>query len=410
MSVTVMKFGGTSVASSESRRKVAERIKEASAQGIGVVAVFSAMGRKGEPYSTDSLIGMANTVHESIPERELDLLMSCGEIISSVIMGQELRRHGVDSYVLTGPQAGIKTDGNYGDAKIVKIDSQRICELLTEGRVVVVAGFQGAAGEHELATLGRGGSDTTAAALGVALEAASIDIFTDVEGIMTADPRICDDARMLSTITYGEICQMAHLGAKVIHPRAVEIAMQKNIPIRVRSTFSPSLGTLIVGNGHQQDSGAIVNDRVVTGVTHLNGINQIRVIFPQGEKIGELELKIFESLAQAGVSIDLINVYPDHAVFTVKDEKLTKAREALAALDVDYAIREKCAKVSVVGAGMQGVPGVMVRVVAAMHKAGVEILQTADSNTTISVLVDEEDMKKTVSALHYAFELTNQEG
>ncbi len=409
MSVTVMKFGGTSVASSESRRKVAERIKEASALGQGVVAVFSAMGRKGEPYATDSLINMANSVHENIPERELDLLMSCGEIISCVVMGQELRRYGVDSYVLTGPQAGIKTDGNYGDAKIVKIDVSKIRDLLSEGRVVVVAGFQGAAGDHELATLGRGGSDTTAAALGVALDAASIDIFTDVEGIMTADPRVCDDARMLTTITFGEICQMAHLGAKVIHPRAVEIAMQKSIPIRVRSTFSSSLGTLITDNGFSEDAGEIRNDRVVTGVTHLSGINQIKVYFST-DNAADIELRIFEVLAEAGISIDLINAYPDHAVFTIKDEKLSKTLEAFTRIGVDYEVREGCAKVSVVGAGMQGVPGVMVRVVAAMYKAGVRILQTADSNTTISVLVEEQDMKKTVSALHYAFDLTNQEG
>ncbi|HWJ03898.1 MAG TPA: aspartate kinase, partial [Verrucomicrobiae bacterium] len=267
--VLVQKFGGTSVASPEKRAQVAEKIIAAKEEGYSPVVVVSAIGRTGDPYATDTFLNLVKGIYSDVPKREIDILMSCGEVISGVVMVSTLIGLGHDAVLLTGAQAGILTTNNFGDARIVRIEPKAILENLAEGKVVVVTGFQGITENGEITTLGRGGSDTTASALGVALDAEAIDIYTDVEGIMTADPRIVDDAKILDVITYNEICQLAHQGAKVIHPRAVEIAMQKNIPLRVKSTFSDAPGTLVT---NQLDSDFlelgtdITGDRLITGI------------------------------------------------------------------------------------------------------------------------------------------------
>lgn len=409
MRIAVQKFGGTSVATDESREQVARHIKEFKAEGYGVVVVLSAIGRKGDPYATDTLIGLARKECFECDQRELDLLMSCGEIISCIIMAHRLRRMGIDSVALTGAQAGIMTDGNFGDARIIGIDIQKILKHLERGKVVIVAGFQGGTKDGEVNTLGRGGSDTTAAALGVALDAEIIDIYTDVEGIMTADPRLVPDAQILENASYNEICQMAHLGAKVIHPRAVEIAMQKNIPMRVRSTFSDAMGTLIANNVIEgtmfnEDSGS---KKLITGIAHIPNIVQLNISFEAVEDSASAELELFESFAEAGISIDLINVYPDKVLFTIGQHNVEQAKAILEKLSFAYTMKNELAKVSVVGAGMRGTPGVMAKVVAALHNAGIDILQSADSHTTISCLVEQSRMADAMKALHDKFSLND---
>lgn len=396
MRIVVQKFGGTSVATPESRLAAASHIERARSDGYSVVVVVSAMGRRGDPYATDSLLSLLDGT-DGVAKREADLLMACGETISAVVFAGVLRSRGHAVTVLTGAQAGIVTNGEFGNARIVDIRPDQILAKLNEGQIVVVTGFQGADETGELTTLGRGGSDTTATALGVALSAEVVDIFTDVSGIMTADPRIVKEARQLEQVTYNEICNLAYQGAKVIHPRAVEIAMQRNIPIRVRSTHSEDLGTLVTQSAHQLEHGALVNQNA-WGIAHTANVAQIRV---EGEGVGTSS--IFALMAERGISVDLISVTPQQVAFTVADEVADVAIRLLDELGYQPQLRRNCAKVSVVGAGMTGVPGVMARIVTALAQEKIEILQSADSHTTIWVLVDGSHMVAAVRALHRSF-------
>ncbi|ATY84973.1 aspartate kinase [Kyrpidia spormannii] len=402
MRILVQKFGGTSLAGDEPRQWAVHHVEKALAQEFRVVVVVSAMGRQGAPYATDTLLGLIPP-GASTP-REMDLLLSCGEIISAVSFAALLRTHKIRATALTGGQAGIVTESEFGAAPILEVKPGRILRELEQGNVVVVAGFQGRTADGEITTLGRGGSDTTAAALGVALDAERVDIFTDVEGIMTADPRIVRDARRLPQATYTEICNLAYQGAKVIHPRAVEIAMRKNIPVRVRATMSDDEGTLVT---NVEDDGRLEGrdpgDRLVTGITQTSRIVQIKIAQPSGAP--PVHRAVFQAMADAGISVDFINVGPGGVAFTVSEAEAGRAEQILRHLGVEPEIVPGCAKVSVVGAGIAGVPGVMARVVGALAEEGVEILQSADSHTTIWCLVREEDMNRAVCALHRRFGL-----
>jgi aspartate kinase len=274
---------------------------------------------------------------------------------------------------------------------------------LEQGQVVIVTGFQGKTVQNELTTLGRGGSDTSATALGAALKAEIVDIFTDVNGILTADPKIVENARPLERVSFTEICNMAHNGAKVIHPRAVEIAMQANIPIRVRSTFSKSKGTLVTHSDAIQAASNEVADRRITGIAHFSNVTQIQVTAAQGQY--DLQLKVFKTMAEHQISVDFINVNLAGVVYTVFDYETERAVELLKAQGYLPVVHSGCAKVSVIGGGMNGVPGIMALIVEALTDEGIRILQSADSNTTIWVLVQGEDMHKSVRALHHKFQL-----
>ncbi|MTI82263.1 MAG: aspartate kinase [Firmicutes bacterium] len=409
MRFLIQKFGGTSLTTPEFRKEVAAKIVAAQNQGLSPVVVVSAIGRGGAPYATDTLISVAKQVNRDVPPRELDLLISCGEVISGVVLVNTLLDMGCQSVFLTGAQAGIITDENYNDARILRVEPEKIMKYAEEGKIVVVAGFQGVTETGEVTTLGRGGSDTTAAALGVALDAECIDIYTDVEGVMTADPRVVDEAKILDKVTYNEICQLAHEGAKVIHPRAVEIAMQKNIPMRVKCTFSNSPGTLVTNHGEVFGGTIdITMDRTITGITHVADITQITIAL-NDVNIEKPHLKIFRSMALAGISVDFWNVNTQYISFTVKDSVANKAQQILENLGITPTLRSGCAKVAAVGAGMTGVPGVMASVVGSLSKENVEILQSSDSHTTIWILVKEEDIKKAVVSLHSQFMLGNNQ-
>jgi aspartate kinase len=254
-----------------------------------------------------------------------------------------------------------------------------------------------------MTTLGRGGSDTSATALGAALKAEIVDIFTDVNGILTADPKIVENAKPLERVSFTEICNMAHNGAKVIHPRAVEIAMQANIPIRVRSTFSKSTGTLVTHSDAILAASNEINDKRITGIAHFFNVTQIQVSAEQGQY--DLPLKVFKTMAEHQISVDFINVNLSGVVYTVFGYETERALNLLQAQGYSPVVQSGCAKVSVIGGGMNGVPGIMAHIVEALTNEDIQILQSADSNTTIWVLVRGEDMHKSVRALHQKFNL-----
>src|SRR5690625_19858 len=401
MRILVQKYGGTSVSDQKSRQHVIRHIKAALRENYKVIVVVSALGRTPEPYATDSLLSLISERTKPMLKRELDLLMSCGEIISSVVLTSELIAEKIVATTLTGPQAGIITDESFNDANIKEVNPERIFTEFKTVDVVVVAGFQGETTSGDITTLGRGGSDTTAASLAAATVAERIDIFTDVNGIMTADPRVVKNARSLDVITYMEICHLAYQGAKVVHPRAVEIAMHAEIPLRVRSTYTDNLGTLITSS--RQPTGKLIPDRLVTGVTYIANIAQISVNVKENEQT--THAKIFQAMADANISVDFINISPEKVVYTVPNNLSERTVQILDELSYEHQIEQNFAKVSIVGAGMTGVQGVAARIVQALTKEHVKIYQAADSHTTIWVLIREQDLIKALNALHEAFEL-----
>ncbi len=404
LKIMVQKYGGTSVSTPDKRVFVARRVNEAIQQGYRVAVVVSAMGRDGDPYATDTLKALPLHEYGEVSLRELDLIMSCGEIISAVVMAATLSREGITACALSGAQAGLVTDGCYGEAEVVDCRPEKVMGMLEQGIVPVVAGFQGVDSGGELNTMGRGGSDTTAVILGAALHAEKVEIYTDVSGIMTADPRIFKEARVIQQITYGEVCQLAYEGARVIHPRAVEVAMRNNVNVVVRNPEDDGPGTLIAGE-HLMREGTFSTRgrRAVTGIAHTTGLVQFFIRFPEPNPLRELE--IFQRIGEAGINIDLISVFPLVKAFTVKGEHSLKVEDILKGLDVSYNLNQDCAKISVVGVGMHGIPGVMARVVESLHAQGIKIKQTGDSNITISLLIGQQDLAKAVKTLHESFHL-----
>ncbi|MGM9924078.1 MAG: aspartate kinase [Bacillus sp. (in: firmicutes)] len=403
MNIIVQKFGGTSVKDAESRAHAKKHIEKAVKDGYKVIVVVSAMGRKGDPYATDTLLSLVSGPQSKISKREQDLLLSVGETISSVVFANMLLENGILATAYTGAQAGFRTNNDHTNAKIIEMKCERILKELEHHDVVVVAGFQGMARNGDVTTIGRGGSDTSAAAIGAAVGAEWVDIFTDVEGIMTADPRIAENARALSVVTYNEVCNMAYQGAKVIHPRAVEIAMAAKVPIRIRSTYSDGLGTLVTSLHRRESRGSDIGDRLVTGIAHMNNIAQIRVNAKKDQY--NLSTEVFKAMASASISVDFINISPNGVVYTVNEDMVERAISVLEERGYTPSVIRECAKVSVVGAGITGVPGVTAKIVTALSGKGINILQAADSHTTIWVLVNGEHLTEAVNALHDAFEL-----
>ncbi|CEG26848.1 aspartate kinase [Bacillus sp. B-jedd] len=405
MKVIVQKFGGTSVRNEESRLNAKKHIEKALSEGYKVIVVVSAMGRKGDPYATDTLLSLIEKSFGKISRREIDMLLSCGEVISSMVFTSLLIESGIKAVALNGAQAGFRTNDDHTNAKIVEMKCERLLEELEEADVAVVAGFQGMAENGDVTTIGRGGSDTSAAAIGAALNAEWIDIFTDVEGIMTADPRIAENARPLSIVTYTEVCNLAYQGAKVIHPRAVEIAMQAKVPMRIRSTYSDGTGTLVTSQS-KSSAGSDISERPVTGIAHVPHVTQIKVFAKKDQY--NLQSEVFKAMANEKISVDFINISPNGVVYTVSEDSADRAISVLKSLGHEPSVERECAKVSVVGAGMAGVPGVTARIVTALAGQGIRILQSADSHTTIWVLVKQADLVKAVNALHDAFQLENE--
>lgn len=393
MEIVVQKFGGTSVSKKESRERCLFHIHRELDKGHKVVVVISAMGRQGDPYATDTLLSLLGKQKNQLSKKDLDLFLSTGELISASVFSNLLHQNNINNTILTGGQAGIITNEDYTNAKIISLNSSLLLEHLKLYDVVVIPGFQGVTEQGYTTTLGRGGSDTTATAIGVEINAKYVDIFTDVEGIMTADPRLVANAQILNQVTYNETLNLANLGAKVIHPRAVEMAMSENIPIRVRSTFSDSEGTLIT---HQNELNNADNTQTVTGITQTGNLIQVMISKEPYEDV-------FQYFSDKQISIDFIQTTPTSASFTVDSLYLEHVSLALHKKSNNVTIRENLAKVSVVGAGIRGIPGVMSKCTSALYQNQIDVFQSADSHTTIWFLVHQDRMKEAVQTLHDIF-------
>lgn len=401
MKVIVQKFGGSSLQTEERRDHCVEHVVTALRDGFKVIVVVSAVGRSGDPYATDTLLSLIGGIAPKVSKKEQDLLMSCGEVISSVIFSSKLQAEGISSYAMTGAEAGFRVSENYGNARILDVKTEQLENLLETYDVLVVTGFQGETPKGTVATLGRGGSDTSATALGAAVKASYVDIFTDVSGIMTADPRVVKEARHLEVMTYAEVSNMAYQGAKVIHPRAVEVAMQADVPIRIRSSQEQGFGTLIASST-SKIRGRDLDEKPVTAITHVKDIAQLKITGAGDQS------KVFQLLSEADISVDFISIHADFLTFTIPVSKRIEAVDSLQSAGFDVTWTDKCAKIAVVGAGMTGVPGIAAGIVRALNERQIPIMQSADSHTTIWVLVAESDMIKAVNALHDAFLTVNR--
>ncbi len=391
MKIVVQKFGGTSVSTKERRKKVIEKVKQAIDKGFSPVVVVSAMGRSGDPYATDTLLSLIEKDFKSTNKLATDLLMCCGEIISSVVMSNEMFKSGIDAIPLTGGQAGIKTDNIYTNASHIDVKPDQILDAVSKGRVPVITGFQGMTEDGFFTTLGRGGSDTSAAIIGAALNAKQIEIYTDVDGIMTADPRIVENASVINVISYNEVFQLAEQGAKVIHPRAVDIAMKSNVPLLIKNTMSDAEGTLINNNGD------INNDKIITGITHRN--DRIQVKIRLDENIGNEKYRdVLRLLAANKISLDLINIFPDQQVFTIDNESKNSLESILSSVNIKYVLNEDCSQIAVIGSRMAGIPGVIANIVQTLTDNNIEVLQTADSHMTIWCLIKSDKVSEAISS------------
>ncbi|WP_066873419.1 aspartate kinase [Clostridium mediterraneense] len=397
MEIVVQKFGGTSVSTSERRKMVVCKIKEAIKNGESPVVVVSAMGRKGDPYATDTLLSLVGEGFKEYNKMATDILMCCGEILSTVVMSNELKNAGIEAVPLTGGQAGILTDSNFSSADIIDVDAKKILEIISDGKVPVVAGFQGMNRDGFFTTLGRGGSDTTAAVLGAALDAKEVQIFTDVDGMMTADPRIVNDAKLLDKISYNEVFQLADQGAKVIHPRAVEAAMKGNIPLVIKNTMSECKGTTIDNLGDME------SEKVIAGITHQTDRIQVSIKLDENLDNKEIYKTVLEILAKEHISLDLINIFPREKVFTISENKKDLFKSIMAEHNINYNIIENLSKIAIVGSKMKGIPGVMAKVVSALDAKGIEVLQSADSHMTIWCLVETDKVLEAIKSLHKVF-------
>jgi aspartate kinase len=386
--VVVFKFGGTSVADPDRVKAVAARLVAARQAGNRVVAVLSAMGD-----TTDELIELAARISPHPKPRAMDMLISVGERISGALAEMALHDLGHDAISLTGSQAGIVTDTVHGKAKIVEIRPRRVHEALDEGKIVLVAGFQGVSTSFDITTLGRGGSDTTAVALAAALGADACEIYTDVEGVFTADPRIVPGARKLDVLSFEEMLEMASSGARVIATRAVEVARTHNVMLQVRSTFTHAEGTWI-----REEDETMVERALISGVVHQREETVYRVA-------GTTPARLFAALADASVNVDTIVRTSDEIVFSAPVEDKPDAERALAELGVEYTSRDDLGKVSLVGAGMKSHPGVAAKTFATLDEAGIAAPIVSTSPIKIACHVASADVDRAVAALHEAFEL-----
>ena len=386
----VMKFGGTSVGDPEKLKDVAARIVAAHRRGTRVVAVLSAMGD-----TTDELVRLAYEISPTPEPRELDMLISVGERISCALAAMAIHDLGDEAISLTGSQAGIVTDTVHGKAKIVDVRARRIHEALDQDKVVLVAGFQGISTNLDIMTLGRGGSDTTAVALAAALTAGHCEIYTDVAGVFSADPRIVPNARKLHAVSYDEMLELSASGAKVLQLRSVEVARNYGVKLHVRSTFSDGDGTWVT-----EEDERMLEKAIISGVAHTFDEAVYRV-----QSVDRADL--FAALAEAGVNVDTIIQTGDEIVFSAPLGDRGDAQAALdrASADCDYI--EGLAKVSLIGAGMKSHPGIAARTFGTLREIGVDARFIVTSPIKISFFVERGDAERTVLALHEAFELAS---
>ncbi|EEM17950.1 MULTISPECIES: aspartate kinase [Bacillus] len=398
METIVQKFGGTSVGSIQRIQHVANLIIEEYERGNGVVTVVSAMGK-----STDELVALATAITENPSKREMDMLLTTGEQVTISLLTMALQAKGYDAISLTGWQAGITTESVHGSARISDINTERIQSLLQEGTIVIVAGFQGLSKENEITTLGRGGSDTTAVALAAALKAKKCDIYTDVTGVYTTDPRVVKDAYKLDEISYDEMLELANLGAGVLHPRAVEFAKNHNVVLEVRSSMEQENGTIVRGECNMEQQS------IVKGIAFEDNITRVTI---KGLEQGALST-VFSTLATAHINVDIIiqsitNEGTVHLSFSIHSgdlretlEVLEQNQEALHYRSVEY--ENHLAKVSIVGSGMVSNPGVAADMFSTLKDENIHIKMVSTSEIKVSVVIDRLHLVDGVEALHQSF-------
>jgi aspartate kinase len=408
MGLIVQKFGGSSVADAEGMKRVAARIVATKKAGHQVVVVVSAMGD-----TTDELIELANAVTPIPQGRELDMLLTAGERISMAVLAMAIHNLGFEALSFTGSQAGVITDSVHGKARIIDVTPGRIREAIDSGAIAIVAGFQGISQDtKDITTLGRGGSDTTAVALAAALDADVCEIYTDVDGVFSADPRVVPAARKLKTVTYEEMLELAAAGAKVLHLRCVEYARRFNLPIHVRSSFSPNEGTWVVEN---HPEGGTMEQAIISGVAHDKSEAKVTIVGVP-DRTG-IAARIFQAIADNDINVDMIVQNVSAAAtgltdisFTVPKAEGQKATTVLQRVqgEVGFAsiiYDDTIGKLSLVGAGMRSHPGVTATFFAAMADAGVNIEMISTSEIRISVIVREADVERAAKAAHTAFQL-----
>jgi aspartate kinase len=408
MGLIVQKYGGSSVADAESIKRVAARIAATKRSGQQVVVVVSAMGD-----TTDELIDLANQVSPMPNGRELDMLLTAGERISMALLAMAISNLGLEARSFTGSQAGIITTSTHGRARVIDVTPSRIQEALTEGAIAIVAGFQGVAQDtKDITTLGRGGSDTTAVALAAALDADVCEIYTDVDGVFSADPRIVPSARKLKSVTYEEMLELAASGAKVLHLRCVEYARRFNLPIHVRSSFSNLEGTWVVKD---QPEGGSMEQAIISGIAHDKSEAKITIVGVP-DRAG-VAARIFQSIADADVNIDMIVQNVSAAATGLTDISFTlprsegsrttgivqKLQGEIGFQSIQY--DDQIGKLSLIGAGMRSHPGVTATFFAAMADAGVNIEMISTSEIRISIVCRQTDVERAVQAAHTAFDL-----
>jgi len=401
--IVVQKYGGSSVGDVERMKRVAQRIVDTRREGHDVVAVVSAMGD-----TTDELLDMAARINRRPPQRELDILLTAGERISMALLAMAIEDLGVSARSFTGSQAGIITDTVHGKARILAVTPERVQEALDAGHVVIVAGFQGVSRDtRDITTLGRGGSDTTAVALAAALKADACEIYTDVDGVYTADPRIVPDARKLERLAYEEMLELAAQGAKVLQVRSVEFGRNHGVRIHVRSSFNGTQGTWIVP---QED---MVEDAIISGVAHDTSEAKVTVVgVPDRPGVAA---GMFTALADANINVDMIvqNISSDGRTdisFTLPRGEIDQASELLEARLPEIGaerlvVNPSVAKVALVGAGMKTHPGIAARMFAALSRAGVNIQMISTSTIRVSVIIDDAQVEDAVRAVHGEFAL-----
>jgi len=413
VALVVQKYGGSSVADASCIKRVAQRIVATKKAGNNVVVIVSAMGD-----TTDELLDLAEQVSPLPPGRELDMLLTSGERISMALLAMAIANLGHEARSFTGSQAGVITDSTHGKARIIDVTPSRIAEAVDQGHIAIVAGFQGVSQDtKDITTLGRGGSDTTAVALAAALEADVCEIYTDVDGIFTADPRIVPAARQIPRISYDEMMEMAACGAKILHLRCVEYARRFDLPIHVRSSFSNREGTWVVSDPYTE--GTEMEQPIISGVAHDRSEAKITVVGVP-DKVGEAAA-IFKTLADAGVNIDMIVQNVSAAAtgrtdisFTLPTADSSTALTALKKIQGSIAYEsllfdDQIGKVSLIGAGMRSHPGVTAKFFAALADAGVNIEMISTSEIRISVIVEQEGVDAAVAAAHRAFDLDSDQ-
>ncbi|MBQ1611853.1 MAG: aspartate kinase [Alphaproteobacteria bacterium] len=407
--IVVQKFGGTSVADTDKIKSVAKTVIKEKEKGNDVVVVVSAMG-----HTTDILVKMAKDISKVPSEREMDMLLSTGEGVSIALLAMAIQAEGYEAVSFNAMQVGIYTENVHSKARIVRIDTDKIKNNLKDGKIVVIAGFQGITNDNEITTLGRGGSDTSAVALAAALNAERCDIYTDVEGVYTTDPRIVPKASKLKEISYDEMLELAHAGANVLHPRSVETAKLNNVSLRVRSTFhTDNMGTLILGVDKME------LDRPVTGVAA--DLSQTRVVVCDVPDTPGCAAKIFSKLAKENISVDMIIQSYARKISNTNDIAFTidtaDTDKTVATLDSlksdlkcgDVLVDSNIAKVSIVGAGMIDRPGIASSMFDTLARMNINIRMISTSEIKISCLVNKDDANKAVKALHEEFDLACNE-